>query len=229
MPSDEALTLFLKRAPLGADRFVVTAMSHAGEHVVQDRTAKEAIRAHVMMANSTIMACDRWAHSEGRECRFRATWQQGERVLASHQWRAGQGDPQALNGTVESFLSQVQRHLENREQNTYETQSTQLEAWKTLSGAQNRRIEALEKENDHLRERLRRVDDVSSELAIEHAKADIESRGRTVDILENRVLPIVQAYVAQQLQKELAANSGNGSGVAAASSGQQKPNSAGSS
>jgi len=202
--------MFLRRPPVGADRFVVVAPSHSGDQVMQDRPAAEARRAYVQIANATISACDRWAHSEGRECRFRASWQQGDRPLATHQWKAGSGDPQALNGTVESFLAQVQRHLENREQLTHDNQSTQLEGWKTLATAQNRRIEALEKDNAELRERLRRVDDVGSEIALEQARAELLQRGRTADILENRVLPIAQAYMLQMAQKAAGTSAADG-------------------
>lgn len=223
LAADEALSLFFKRPPVGADHVVVVALSHAGEQIVQDRPAAEARRAFVQLANATARACERWAHSEGRECRFRASWQSGDRVLATHQWRAGQGDPQALNGTVESFLTQVQRHLEARESmsherhiETREVAQTQQKAWETIVSAQDRRIAALEKDNADLRERLRRVDDVGSEIALEQAKADLEARGRTADILEKRVLPIVQAIVAQQIQRGLAADGGNSSSNAAA-------------
>lgn len=226
IPSDEALAMFLRRPPLGADRFVVVATSHGGDQVVQDRPAAEARRAYVQMANATIAACERWAHAEGRECRFRAVWQQGDRALATHQWKAGSGDPQALNGTVESFLSQVQRHLENREQLSHDNQSTQLEGWKILTAAQNKRIEALERDNAELRERLRRVDDVGSEIALEQARAELLQRGRTADILEQRILPIAQAYMIQQAQKATGAVSaadGVGSTSAPALAGNGKP------
>jgi hypothetical protein len=216
IPSDEALALFLRRPPAGADRFVVVATSHSGDQTLQDRPAVEARRAYVQMANMTIAACDRWAHSEGRECRFRAIWQQGERALATHQWRAGSGDPQALNGTVESFLSQVQRHLENREGLSHDNQATQLDGWKTLSTYQNKRIEALEKDNAELRERLRRVDDVGSEIALEQARAELQQRGRTADILEQRVLPIAQAYMLQMAQKAAGVSAADGGDSSAA-------------
>lgn len=210
LASDEALALFLKRPPLGADRFTVIALSASGDQTVQDRPAAECKRAYVQVANSTVSACERWANAEGREVRFRAAWQQGDRVLATHQWRAGQGDPRALDGTVESFLAQQQRHTENKEQLYTEAFTLLQDGWKTLLGAQNRRIEGLEKDNGELRDRLRKVDDVGTEIALEQARADLEARGRTADILEQRVLPVVQALVVQQAQKAMASAADGG-------------------
>lgn len=218
LDTDDALALFLRSPPLGADRLVVTALSPRGDETVQDRPAIECRGKHVQIASHMLAACARWANSEGRALRFRAAWHDGERALASFQWKAGT-DARDFDGTVESFLSQAQRHMENREQLSFERAQIELESFKTLIGLQNKRIEALETDNQELRDRLRKLDDVSAELVTTQVQADIAARGRTADLLEKRVFPIAQALMlqaAQQAQQQAAAAATSGAGEAAA-------------
>lgn len=213
LETDEALGLFVRSAPLGAERFVVHAVSHRGEEIVQDRPAMECRGKHVQIAKQVIAACERWANAEGQAMRFRAAWHEGDRALASFQWRAG-SDSRELDGTVESFLAQAQRHMENREQLSFERAQIELDSFKTLIGLQNKRIEALEADNSELRDRLRKLDDVSAELMTTQMQADVAARTRTADLLEKRVFPIAaqlmlqQAQAAQQQPPQPAANGG---------------------
>lgn len=197
--TDHALALFLRRAPASADHWVCVAYTSSGEQIVQDRSTPEARARPVELANDTYAQCVRWATAEGRQTRFRCTWQAGDRVLAAHQWTCGEGDPSALDGTVESLLSQQQRHAETLHRIHLEGYQLQNEAQKQLLASAMRRIDALEKDNELLRERLRKAGDVDADIAVQTVAADLEQRTRTADILEHKVLPVVQAVLMRRL------------------------------
>lgn len=203
--TDHALVLFLRRPPTSADHWVCVAQTAHGEQIVQDRSALEARTRPVELANATIAACERWAAAEGRQTRFRCQWQAGDRVLASHQWSVGDHDPSVLDGTVESLLAQQQRHAETNQRLHIEGFQLVAEAQRTLLASAMRRIEALEKDNEALRERLRKVGDVDADIAVQTVAAELEAKTRTVDILEHKVLPIVQAVFMQKMQQQLTA------------------------
>lgn len=208
---DEELELFIRRPPLGADHVLVIAQGHHGDQVVQDRTAIEAQRAPLQMTRSIVAACQRWASVDGRTTKFRATWMRADRVLSAHQWQAGDGkDPTALDGTVESFLVQQQRFAEAQHRLHLEGFGMIQDGWKGLFVVQNKRIEALETDNAELRDRLRKVDDVGTEIALEQARAEVDARGRTADLIEKRLLPVAQALLLQQAARvQPAANGGD--------------------
>lgn len=204
---DEEMQLFIRRPPLGADRLLVTAVTHSGDQTVQDRSAIEARKAPVALAKSVVTAAERWAQVDGRAVKFRATWMRDDRTLAAHQWTCGHGkDPTELDGTVDSFLQQQQRFAEAQHRLHLEGFEMVQSSWQNLLTLANERIKALEADNADLRERLRRVDDVGSEIALEQAKSEMEQRGRTADLLENRLLPIAQALLLQQAQAQQAAD-----------------------
>lgn len=189
---DEQLALFLRRPPAGAERVVVYAFTASGDHTMQDRSATEARTAPVQLANTIMQLCERWARTEGRETRFRAQWQAGERTLASHQWRCGEGDPTALDGTVESFMGQAQRHLEHRDRIHLEAYADQNAGWKDLVAELRGEVKALRAENAELRERLRKANDVDAEIALATTESELARKGRMSDMLEHRVLPLLQ-------------------------------------
>ena len=203
--ADHALALFLRRVPSGADHWVCMALTNHGDHIVQDRSAPEAKNRPVELANDTVAICSKWAAAEGKQTRFRCTWQAGDRVLASHQWTCGDGDPSALDGTVESFLAQQQRHAETNHRLHLEGFQLVAEAQKTLLASAMRRIEALERDNEMLRERLRKIGDIDADIAVQTVAAELEQKTRTVDILEHKVLPVVQAVLMQKLQQQMVA------------------------
>lgn len=199
--ADRELELFVRRPPQGADRLLVVAITHQGDQIVQDRSATEARLKPLVLTRSTMQSCERWARVDGRVTKFRATWQRQDSVLSAHQWQCGDGkDPTALDGTVESFLAQHQRHAEAQQRLHLEGFGMVQESWKSLLSTAHRRIEALEKDNEILRDRLRAADDTGHEIALETAKSELEQRGRTTDLIENRVLPIVQAMMLKQLE-----------------------------
>jgi len=186
------LSMFLRRPPVGAERVMVFGLTQAGEVIVQDRSAAESRAAPVQLANSVLAICERWARTEGRETRFRAQWQAGDRVLASHQWKCGEGDPTVLDGTVESLISQSQRHLENKDRIHLEAYTDQNTGWRELLAAYREEMKVLRAENAELRKRNQKANDVEAEIALRSVDADIEAKGRTADLLEHRVLPMLQ-------------------------------------
>ena len=174
--------------------------------IVQDRTATEAKRGPNAIAAQITIACERWAQSERRIVRFRASWLRGDKVLATHAWECGEGGTQQqLDGSVSSFLQQQQLFAQAQHKLHLEGFEMVQEGWQKLLTLQNKRIEALERDNQELRDKLRRVDDTGTEMAIESVRAEIEQRGRTTDLIEKRVLPLVQAIAMQKLQAGAAA------------------------
>ena len=211
---DDDLAEFLAAPPAAADMLHVLAVGPAGDGIVQVRTKKE-VQADVDEICARITAaCERWAASERRLVRFRASWLRGERLLATHTFEYGTAtsDAPVLDGTAQSFLVQMQHaqlardklFIESLESMARANELTQ-DSWKSLLNIANKRNDALESENDKLRDRLRKADDVGNEIAIESARADIEARGRTADILEKRLLPIAQAFAVQKLNEAAAA------------------------
>lgn len=178
---------------------LVIAHTPNGDQIVEDRSASEITKDAARHANTVASSCERWAQTEGRQTRFRVTWQAGDRVLASHQLACGDGDPTALDGTVDSFLSQQQRHSEVQHRLHHEGFSMVQDAWKQLLAGSMKRIEALERDNESLRDRLRKAGDVEAEILTAQVAADLEQRVRTTEIVESRLLPIIQQLVVRHL------------------------------
>lgn len=180
----------------------VTAASPNGDQIVQVRARKEVLSDPDGIASGITMACERWATSERRQVRFRAAWLRGERIVATHTFEHGKGDKDhpLLDGSAQSFLVQQQHAQLARDKLHLEGLEVMQEGWKSLLDIANRRNVALEKENEMLRERLRKLEDSGAEMQIEQQRAELEQRGRTADLLETRVLPLVQHLVLKQLE-----------------------------
>lgn len=206
--ADAALLSFVCAPALGADRLVVMALSPSGDSVIQDRQAAEAKRAAAELTLAIEVSCERYATAERRQVRFRAAWMRGEKTLATYQWEVGSGTQEReLDGSVQSFLQQQQQMQLAQHKLHLEGFEMVQESWKNLLNLQNKRIEALERDNAELRDRLRKMDDVGSEIAIEQMRADVEARGRTADLVEKRLLPLAQAIAVRHLESAPAANS----------------------
>jgi len=205
---DEALALFLRRPPAGADRIVVLASSSAGEQLVQDRSVAEARAGAAQLANDMMTVCERWARTEGKTTRFRGQWQAGERVLGSYQWQCGEGSPTELDGTVDSFLQQQQRHAETQQRLHHEGFAMVQDSWKQLLSMAMRRIESLERDLAEARDRLRKSNDVDAELAITATVADIDAKQRTAKLIEERLIPMILPIAQQLLLRQGAAPAG---------------------
>jgi len=199
---DEDLCSFLEAPPAVADHVLVVAISPSGEAIVQDRTATECKRGPNALAAQITIACERWAQSERRIVRFRAAWMRGDKTLATHAWECGEssGDSPQLDGSVGSFLQQQQLFAQAQHKLHLEGFEMVQEGWQKLLTLQNKRIEALEKDNAELRDRLRKLDEIGSDLQVEAMRAEIEARGRTADLIEKRVLPLAQAIAVKHLQ-----------------------------
>lgn len=207
IPVDDDLVSFLESPAMSADRVVVLALSPGGDVIVQDRTTTEAKHDPDRLALAITIACERWAKSERRLVRFRAAWMRGDRTLATHAWECGRATQEqpVLDGSAQSFLVQQQHQQLAQHKLHLEGFEMVQESWKNLLNLQNKRIESLERTNDELRERLQKIDDASSEIALEQAKAELEQRGRTADLIEHRLLPIAHAFVVKKLESEGAA------------------------
>lgn len=205
---DTALLAFVCAPALGADRLQVLALSPSGDAaVIQDRQAAEAKRIPEPLAIAIEAACERYAATEKRAVRFRAAWMRGEKTLATYTWESGSGKVEReLDGSVQSFLQQQQ--VQQLAQHKLHLEGFEMvqESWKSLLTLQNKRIEALEKDNAELRDRLRKMDDVGSEIAIEQMRAEVEARSRTADLVEKRLLPIAQALAVKHLESSAAAS-----------------------
>jgi hypothetical protein len=202
---DEALLAFVSTPALSADHLLVVAHSPAGDVVLQDRQTAEAKRRPELLTQAISAAAERWADNEKRTVRFRAAWCRGDRTLATYAWECGQGEAkQELDGSVTSFLQQAQTNQQSFHKLHLEGFEMMQEGWRSLLNLQNKRIEALERDNQELRDRLRKLDDVGSEMAIEQMRAELAQRGRTTDLLEKRVLPIAQAVAVRYLEQQSA-------------------------
>lgn len=203
--ADPALLSFVLAPAAGADRLVVTALAPSGDTVIQDRQASEARKHAAELALAIEVSCERYATAERRQVRFRAAWMRGEKTLATYAWEAGSGKQEReLDGSVQSFLQQQQQMQLAQHKLHLEGFEMVQESWKNLLNLQNKRIEALERDNNELRDRLRKMDDVGSEMAIEQMRAEVEQRGRTADLVEKRILPIAQALAVRHLESATA-------------------------
>lgn len=201
-PSDEGLIEFLAWPPIGAEHVDVL----AGDHVVQSRQKAEVVREPAHVAALIGTQCERWAASERRAVRFIVRWSRADRTLASQTLEYGTAAPGGIemNGSVQAFLAQQQRNGLDQHKLYIESYEMVQESWKAILAIANKRNDALERENAELRERLKKVDDVANDLAIETARAEIEQRGRTADILEKRLLPIAEAVAVQKIREAAA-------------------------
>lgn len=203
---DEALLAFVMTPALGADHLLVLALSPGGDSTIQDRQAAEAKRIPEKLAIAISAACERYAETERRAVRFRAAWQRGDKTLATYTWEMGSGKAEReLDGSVQSFLIDQQSNARELHKLQLESFEMVQEGWRSLHTLQNKRIESLERENHELRDRLRKMDDVQTEIAIEQMRVEQEQRGRTVDLIEKRVLPLAQAFAVRQLEQQSAA------------------------
>lgn len=196
---DRALTLFVRRPPTGADHIAVWATTMHGDQLIQDRLASEAREDPTGTANLILDSARQWATVEGRRTMFRILWQAGDRTLGAYQLACGTGDSNQLDGSVNSFLSQQQRHAEVQHRLQHQGFELAQDAWARLQSASMQRIEALEKDNAALRERLRKAGDIDAEIAFSTVAADLEQRARRTEIFEARVLPMVQQLIMAKL------------------------------
>lgn len=197
---DEALLSFVSTPALGADHLLVMALSPAGDVTLQNRQAREAERTPEALTLSIAASCERHAAAEKRAVRFRAAWMRNDKTLATYTWECGSGKAEReLDGSVQSFLVDQQSNARELHKLQIESWEMVKDSWKEIHTMQQKRIESLERENAELRNRLRKLDDVQTEIAIEQMRVDLEQRGRTTDLLEKRVLPIAQALMLRQL------------------------------
>jgi hypothetical protein len=132
-PPESAHHLTLSVAGL-ADTQVQTWSRHEYENTPPDVLAKEMLE-----------ASDGHAESVGRECRYTIRWlTEEEQVVIAMQWRAGDGMERTLDGSADSQIAQLQRHLEAMAKLNHAAVAQNLEVSGQLIESQARRIRELE-------------------------------------------------------------------------------------
>ena len=204
---DEALLSFIETPAMGATTLLVQAMSATGDTTIQDRQVAEAKRIPEALAISITTACERFAAAERRAVRFRAAWMRNDKTLATYSFECGTSTPQKaeLDGSVQSFLQQQQLFAQAQHKLHLEGFEMVQDGWAKLLSLQNKRIESLERDNAELRDRMRKLDDVGSEIAIEQMRAEVEQRGRTADLIEKRLIPLAQSFALSKINESAAA------------------------
>lgn len=97
------------------------------------------------LATDILATSDDHATGIGRECRYLLKWLNDEgATVISTTWRAGEGLNLNLDGSVESQLSQLQRHLEAKEKLQTQAHASLLDAYQELLSRQSERIAHLE-------------------------------------------------------------------------------------
>lgn len=171
-----------------------------GLQVIADVTKNEVVSGDDL-ANQLTISTRSMAENEGKECRFRACWQQSDRVLGSYGWRIGStsAESAALDGSMQSMLAQNQRHLETAIRLLTEGEGRMQRAYDKIVTTLEKRIGALEQRITEQAEQLVAHGSDGADLAREQLAADIETRARTQEILLSRVVPMIEAAVAQRL------------------------------
>lgn len=219
LPSDAApalrqLVAFWRHAPHDADHTVLVATG-IPDTILVDRTADELRKLDIVqIAAQALSACHDWAESEERQVRFRVTWQKGDTIRGSHQWKMGDGGEEiVLDGSTGSMLAQTQTNVRDLMRVfTGGFEMIQAGAQELLASAQTR-IRELEVENRDLRDRLKKGHDFDNELAMAAFAAELESGDKRFAMFEKYIGPHLPAALADMAGKTL---KGLSSGTAAA-------------
>jgi hypothetical protein len=198
---DAGLELFLRRPPLAADHLVVTMVGFDRLDVVADTSKSEVLELGAELADQLILSTKSLALNERKECRFRATWQQSDRVLGSYAWRAGEPDiAPELDGSMQSMLAQNQRHLETLMRAVGDESARIQRASESKDKAYEKRIAGLEDLVARQADEIRRLRENTGDgdLAREELAAHLESKARTQEIFLQRLLPIAEALLLKQ-------------------------------
>lgn len=98
-----------------------------------------------MLAREILDASNGHAESVGRECRYTIRWlTEDGKIIIAQQWRAGDGMERTLDGSADSQIAQLQRHLEAMAKLNHAAVAQNLTAAGELIEMQARRIRELE-------------------------------------------------------------------------------------
>lgn len=171
------------------------------ETIVADVSKSELIEMGATdAANNLTVSTRSLAANERRECRFRAAWLVGDRVLGSYAWRAGESENHMqaqLDGSLQSLLAQNQRHLENIVRVFMDREARTERATERLQAQLERRNTALEQRIEDLAQQLRERTNTEDDLATAELAAQLESRTRRQEMLYARAAPIIDALLAR--------------------------------
>ena len=141
------------------------------------------------LAADALSMSEDHAQGIGRECRYFLRWlnEAGETVIST-QWRAGEGLNLNLDGSVESQIAQLQRHVEAMAKLSSQGMSSLLDAYQEVLGAQAERIRSLEQVRDAFEtERLIQVTAAKAEgeeTSLSKLATSITDMGKVADALK---------------------------------------------
>lgn len=151
-----------------------------------------------------VEAAEDHAQGVGRECRYFLRWLNAEGLtVTSYMWRAGEGLNLNLDGTAESQIAQMQRHMEANARNTTQAISTLLEHYQEALAQQAARIKDLEQVRDAYElEKLQKAANAdqpppSEETQIEKLAKTIEGFERVSTAIE-KVAPKLQVIASKE-------------------------------
>ena len=130
-----------------------------------------------------VNAAEDDAQGIGRECRYSLKWldSDGSTVLAMS-WRAGDGLNLNLDGTIESQLAQLQRHLEVMAKQSAQGVNTLLEHYQEALSAAQLRIKSLEEVRDAFE--LQRLEQIAETPITPTEDNQLDKLAKTLEGLE---------------------------------------------
>jgi hypothetical protein len=130
-----------------------------------------------------VNAAEDHAQGIGRECRYSLKWldSDGSTVLAMS-WRAGDGLNLNLDGTIESQLAQLQRHLEVMAKQSAQGTNTLLEHYQEALSAAQLRIKSLEEVRDAFE--LQRLEQIAETPITPTEDNQLDKLAKTLEGLE---------------------------------------------
>ena len=130
-----------------------------------------------------VNAAEDHAQGIGRECRYSIKWldSDGSTVLAMS-WRAGDGLNLNLDGTIESQLAQLQRHLEVMAKQSAQGTNTLLEHYQEALSAAQLRIKSLEEVRDAFE--LQRLEQIAETPITPTEDNQLDKLAKTLEGLE---------------------------------------------
>lgn len=132
-------------------------------------------------AAQLVEAAEDHAQGIGRESRYFVKWLNAEGLtVVSYMWRAGEGLNLNLDGSAESQIAQMQRHMESNARLTAQGMSTLLEHYQEALAQQATRIKELEQVRDAFElERLEKAASAGTPTTPEETQ--IEKLAKTIE------------------------------------------------
>jgi hypothetical protein len=132
-------------------------------------------------AAQLVEAAEDHAQGIGRESRYFVKWLNAEGLtVVSYMWRAGEGLNLNLDGSAESQIAQMQRHMEANARLSSQGISTLLEHYQEALAQQSARIKDLEQVRDAYElEKLQKV--ANADTPPQPEESQIEKLAKTIE------------------------------------------------